>query len=181
MARPHRHARVGPTAGLPPICRRDPEQSAVVRAGGEPHHGLSPNGFSYQLRLSPPSPRSPGGRRLWSELSLHLGPRAVGAARPDPRARWCPLPDLNWDGPCGPWDFKSHASTIPPRGPAERRPTLAPAPAARQTAFHPPATSSAGVPPRDSISSAISRTTTSSRALSVPRATRLTPNPPTRK
>jgi hypothetical protein len=33
-------------------------------------HGLTPNGFSYQLRLSPP-PR----KRLWSGLSLHLSSR----------------------------------------------------------------------------------------------------------
>ncbi len=40
-------------------------------------HGVSPNGFSYQLRLSPPPPPW----RLWSGLSLH--PSAL-------RLRCCP-------------------------------------------------------------------------------------------
>src|SRR5271169_2667750 len=42
-------------------------------------HGVTPNGFSYQLRLSPPPLR-----RLWSGLYLHRGERpasALGAAR----------------------------------------------------------------------------------------------------
>src|SRR5262249_30549369 len=39
-------------------------------------HGKTPNGFSYQLRLSPPP-----NWRLWSGLSLHPSAWALGAAR----------------------------------------------------------------------------------------------------
>ena len=45
-------------------------------------HGLTPNGFSYPLRLSPPDPARRSRRRgLGSGLSLHPGPAALGAAR----------------------------------------------------------------------------------------------------
>src|SRR5258708_6460567 len=44
-------------------------------------HRLSPNGFSYQLRLSPPPPSRSTKAALWSGLYLHLGVAALGAAR----------------------------------------------------------------------------------------------------
>ena len=56
-----------------------------MRAEGlEPSRSLRPNGFSYQLRLSPPFRNArpsdaPAG--LWSGLYLHHGRSAVGAAR----------------------------------------------------------------------------------------------------
>ena len=46
-------------------------------------HGQKPNGFSYQLRLSPPPGTLIGLGRLWSGLSLHLASanQRLGAAR----------------------------------------------------------------------------------------------------
>src|SRR5215471_15979375 len=68
---------------------RLPSRGCVVRAGGlEPPQALLPYGFSYQLRLSPPS--SPGtalggGFVVWTIPSPCSGPkkmrRRVGAAR----------------------------------------------------------------------------------------------------
>src|SRR5436309_12013306 len=64
-----------------------PSSNALVRTAGlEPARAM-PNGFSYQLRLSPPPMW-----RLWSGLSLHPGVAAVGAARlvstPSRRRAW---------------------------------------------------------------------------------------------
>src|SRR5215470_7989302 len=68
---------------------RPPSRSCVVRAGGlEPPQALLPYGFSYQLRLSPPS--SPGtalggGFVVWTIPSPCSGPKTIhrrlGAAR----------------------------------------------------------------------------------------------------
>lgn len=60
----------------------------LVRAGGLEPPRDKPDGFSYQLRLSPPPPMG----RLWSGLSLHRAPRGLGAARlvstPSPCGAW---------------------------------------------------------------------------------------------
>src|SRR5262245_4526897 len=75
--------------GSPSRLHRSASRDCVVRAGGlEPPQALLPYGFSYQLRLSPPS--SPGtaqggGFVVWTIPSPCPGPesirRRVGAAR----------------------------------------------------------------------------------------------------
>src|ERR1043166_4864466 len=64
-------------------------QSWCGRGDSNPH-GVTPNGFSYQLRLSPPLLRAfRASERSWSGLSLHPAPRpdhargerSLGAAR----------------------------------------------------------------------------------------------------
>jgi len=65
--RPHLSP-VRPGPGLRPSLR---VRDWCGRGDSNPH-GKTPNGFSYQLRLSPPPKR-----RLWSGLSLHPSACAV--------------------------------------------------------------------------------------------------------
>jgi hypothetical protein len=63
---------------------RQSKREQLVRAEGlEPSRALRPNGFSYHPRLSPPPSclHVKQAWRLWSGLSLHRSPLAVGAAR----------------------------------------------------------------------------------------------------
>ena len=96
-------------------------------------HGVTPNGFSYQLRLSPPPSLGLQALayktwRLWSGLSLHPSDFALGAARlvstPSRLRAWLGIaiagfPDFEQfctaGFPAGTQSFKSVASTVPPR------------------------------------------------------------------